>query len=240
MVAYLFYFILYLLKYVMILTREEKERLVLDLYNHRTPIREIARQAGMSFRDIGRIIDKKEKEIEAIKGQVQQITQSTQAYKLFSDGITPEEAAIALNLRQPQVTELYTEHWKMKGLYMLNQIYEEIKDDIASFVNLYRLAKATGMNVQHVNRLLAIANNHLPSVEYTYETCKREVEDIEAEKRNSIRIYQEINDKILSMRNRLDSINLDCEKELAQRDQIYQKRMKLEAGVRQLGYTKFI
>ena len=35
------------------------------------------------------------------------------------------------------------------------------------------------------------------------------------------------------MRQRLDSINLDCEKELAQRDQLYQKRMKLEASVRQ-------
>jgi len=35
------------------------------------------------------------------------------------------------------------------------------------------------------------------------------------------------------MRNRLDSLNLDCEKELAQRDQLYQKRMKLEACLRQ-------
>ena len=84
------------------------------------------------------------------------------------------------------------------------------------------------MDVQHVIRLLEIANNHLPSVEYTYETRKREVEDLEAKKRNSARIYQEINDKILSMRQRLDSLNLDCEKELAQRDQLYQKRMKLQ------------
>ena len=114
----LFYFILYLYKNIMVLTREEKERLVLDLYNRRTPIREIAREARMSFRDIGRIIDKKEKEKEAMEGQVQKITQSTQAYKLFSDGSTPEEVAIALNLRQPQVTELYTEQWRLKGLYM--------------------------------------------------------------------------------------------------------------------------
>jgi hypothetical protein len=57
----------------------------LDLYNQRIPIREIARQAGMSFRDIGRIIDREEKEKEAREGQVQQITQSTQAYKRFSD-----------------------------------------------------------------------------------------------------------------------------------------------------------
>jgi len=70
-------------------------------------------------------------------------------------------------------------------------------------------------------------------VEYTYENHKREVEDLEAEKRNSIRIFQEINDKILSMRNRLDFLNLDRERELAQRDQLYQKRMKLQAGVRQ-------
>jgi chromosome segregation ATPase len=83
------------------------------------------------------------------------------------------------------------------------------------------------MDVQHVIRL-EIANNHLPSVEYTYETRKREVEDLEAKKRNSARIYQEINDKILSMRQRLDSLNLDCEKELAQRDQLCQKRMKLQ------------
>ena len=50
---------------------------------------------------------------------------------------------------------------------MLDQIYGDIKDDIGSFVNLYELVKAAGMNVQHVNRLLAIANNHLASVEYT-------------------------------------------------------------------------
>ena len=55
----LFYFILYLYKYIMVLTREEKECLVKNLYNRRTLIREIAREARMSFRDIGRIIDKK-------------------------------------------------------------------------------------------------------------------------------------------------------------------------------------
>ena len=114
----------------MVLTRDEKERLVLDLYNRRTPIRDIAREAGMSFRDIGRIIDKKEKEKETREGQTRQGFLSTQAYKLFSDGSTPEEVAIALNLRQPQVTEFYTEHWKLNGLYMLDQIYREIKDDL--------------------------------------------------------------------------------------------------------------
>src|SRR2546421_7764068 len=61
----------------------------------------------------------------------------------------------------------------------------------------------------------------------------RDLDSIEAEKQNSAIIFQELTDQISTMRKRLDSIHLDCEKELAQRDQLYQKRMKLEAAVRQ-------
>src|ERR1041385_121459 len=152
----------------MILTREEKERLVLDLYNRRTPIREIAREAGMSFRDIGRIIDKKEKEKEAMEGQARQGLLSTQAYKLFSDGKSPLQVAVKLNLRESEVTQYYREYWCLIQIDALNRIYQEIRYDIWHVVNLYRSVKSAGMNVQHVNRLLAIANNHLPSVEYRY------------------------------------------------------------------------
>ena len=87
----------------------------------------------------------------------------------------------------------------MEGLQNLNQIYQEIKDDIASFVNLYGLAKAAGMNVQHVMRLIAIANDYLLSVEYRYETRKREVDDLEAEKRNATMLFQDLNNQIITM-----------------------------------------
>jgi hypothetical protein len=198
----------------MISTREEKEKLVLDLYNEGKSTREIAQIAHMSFRDIGAIIDKKEKEQESKEGQTRQGILSTQAYKLFSEGKTPEEVAIALNLRQPQVTEFYTEHWKLKGLYMLNQIYEEIKDDIGSFVNLYGLAKTAGMNVQHVNRLLAIANNDLPSVELRYEGLKKAAATLEFQKASSAIDSELLNNQIIMMRKTRDSTRLDYEKEM--------------------------
>jgi hypothetical protein len=217
----------------MVLTREEKEKLVLDLYNEGKSTREIAPITHISFRDIGCIIDKKEKEKETIEGQVQQITRSTQAYKLFSDGSTPEEVAIALNLRQPQETELYTEHWKLNGLYMLDQIYEEIRDDIGYFVNLYRLAKAAGMNVQHVNRLLEIANNDLPAVELRYERLKREAATLEFDRANSAREFQQLNEHIIMMRKTRDSTHLDYEKEMERLRHLQQQRMKQEAFVKQ-------
>ena len=117
----------------MVLTREEKEKLVLDLYNEGKSTREIAPIAHISFRDIGCIIDKKEKEKETIEGQVQQITQSTQAYKLFSEGKSPIQVAVALNLREPEVAKFYVEYWKLRQYHSLNWVYEQVKDNIGFF-----------------------------------------------------------------------------------------------------------
>jgi hypothetical protein len=216
----------------MTLTRKERESLVIDLLNKCTPIREIASRAGLSFREIGAIKKKEMTEKETKEGQARQAFASTRAYDLFLQSMTPVQVAIALNIREPEATQYYKEYWNLRQLHNLNWVYEQVKDNIGYFVSLYIAAKVARMDVQHIIRLLEIANNHLPSVEYTYENRKREVDGLEVEKRNSIKIYQEINDKILSMRNRLDSIDLDCERELAQRDQLYQKRMKLQSLVR--------
>ncbi|MGB6628162.1 MAG: hypothetical protein WBE61_08510 [Nitrososphaeraceae archaeon] len=73
----------------MILKREERERFVLDLYNQGKSTREIAEEARMSFRDIGAILDKAEEEKETNKEQAEKMSQSTQAYKLYSEGKSP-------------------------------------------------------------------------------------------------------------------------------------------------------
>jgi hypothetical protein len=147
----------------MVLTREEKEKLVLDLYNECKSTREIAQIVLMSFRDIGAIIDKEEKEKETREGQSRQEILSTHAYKLFSDGKSPIQVAVALNLGEPEVAKFYVEYWKLRQLHSLNWVYEQVKDNIGYFVSLYIAAKVARMDVQHVIGLLAIANNHLSS-----------------------------------------------------------------------------
>jgi hypothetical protein len=123
------------------------------------------------------------------------------------------DVAIALNLRQAEVTELYKEYWNLKNLHDLNQVYEEIKDDIYSFVKLYKLAKAVGMNTQHVGKLLGIANSYLPVVEYRYQELKREEASLEAGNRNSARTLQELSDLISTTRNTLEQYESDCKNE---------------------------
>ena len=88
-----------------VLTRKEKEEVVLDLYfNQNKTIREIAKTARKSPRDIGEIINRaiKEKERQEHKSLV------VQAYELFRQGKKPLEVAITLNIGQMQViTILY-------------------------------------------------------------------------------------------------------------------------------------
>jgi hypothetical protein len=184
----------------MVLTREEKERLVLDRYNQGKSTREIAEEARMSFRDIGVILNKAMEEKETRKEQAEKISQSTQAYKLFSEGKSPIQVAIALNIQEPEVAKFYLEYWKLVQRHSLSRIYEEIKDDIGYFVRLYSLAKVARMDVKYVINLLEIANNDLPTVEYRYERRKRELDSIEAEKQNSARLLQKLSDQISYLR----------------------------------------
>ena len=122
----LYYIFLEDIKYMTILTRQERERLVLDLYyNQGKTYREISKEARISPRDIGIILNRIiEEKSEASKEQGQDIndaeenkqqdqphlSQSVQAYKLFSDRKTLLEVAIVLNLRESEATKFYKEY----------------------------------------------------------------------------------------------------------------------------------
>jgi hypothetical protein len=49
-------------------------------------------------------------------------------------------------------------------------VYEKIKEDIASFLNFYKLTKCK--DVHQVVNLPKIANNNLPEIEWRYKTTK--------------------------------------------------------------------
>jgi cytidylate kinase len=95
----------------MSMTKQERERVVLELYhNQGKTVREIAKEARMSFRNIGSILNKVQERKEQQQDmddnvsdknhqQEQHLSLSTQAYKLFSEGKAPIEVAVALNQR---------------------------------------------------------------------------------------------------------------------------------------------
>ena len=132
-----------------ILTRQEKERLVLELYyNQGKTYREISKEARISPRDIGVILNKgieekteglkeeQQEDNDSDKNQEQHSTLSTQAYKLFSEGKTPLEVAITLNLGESEATKYYREYWKLKRLQILISIHKATNGQLRPFMDV--------------------------------------------------------------------------------------------------------
>jgi hypothetical protein len=86
------------------LSRQEKEDLIINLYhNQKKTFREIQKTVRKSPRDIGAILNK-------IEPERSSLSKSSQAYGMFTEGKTPIQVAIALNLREKEANEYYRNH----------------------------------------------------------------------------------------------------------------------------------
>jgi transposase len=168
--------------------RKEKEQLIVDLYNNGSSYREIAKEARVSLRDIKGILDK--------ANGVQSLSKSSQAYRMFSEGKSPTEVAIALDMRETEVTQLYNESWTLKQLYDLNSIYLETNGDLGTFVKLFKLSKAAGLNAKDVIKLLLITKNDLPLIERKCQDLKREEAALTAKNLNAVSTFQQLSNDI--------------------------------------------
>jgi hypothetical protein len=183
------------------LSRQEKERLVVDLYNQGKNIRDIAKDLRMSFRDIGAILKKSGEREEEENEEKQLLSPSTKAYQLFSKSKTPLQVAVALDLTESETAKYYEEFLNLKQMNELRMVYNEIGSDILHFLKLYRLSKVVHMNPEHVVKLLQIANEYLPVLEMKYKRLTKEIDSLEFEKQksrdlgNQVRVLTKVSDK---------------------------------------------
>jgi hypothetical protein len=178
-------------------TRAEKEEFVIRLYKENKSIREIAKLMHMSFRDIGEIMNKlkqekgrQERDLDE-RDDVNDTSKSkvTQAIKLFSEGKTPVEVVIALDIPADEVHAIYREYLELNGMYDVLQIYDQIrysgKYSLPSFLRLHRIVNDLGMGEQQIINVLDLANhNQLQYLQDKVEYLGNEVKMLEEEKAN--------------------------------------------------------
>src|SRR5919106_1418717 len=146
------------------LNRKELEDYVIDLYyNQKKTFREIQKIVRKSPRDIRAILDKVE------PGRAS-LSESSRAYQMFDEARNLIEIATGLNLREKEVSQYYREYWNLREMYHLNQIYEEIKYDIWSLIELHRRMKSESLSPQQVSRILK-----------TTVTLEHNIRDLEGE-----------------------------------------------------------
>ena len=230
----------------MVPTRQEKEKLILDLYNQGKTYQQIASIARVSVRDIKPVLEKAEKERERELGittqegkendsnndQPQKSSVASQAYRLFSEGKTPLQVAVELNLREAETTKYYREHWRLKQLNNLNLIYEDIKEDIFPLAKLYRRIEKAGIGTEQAINLIKMAKYDLPVIEQKYQRIKKEVNTLEFKKSKKYRTLQSLQDQISVANRLLKSLCVSCQEEEAKLDQIQWKIIRLKRVVK--------
>ena len=171
------------------ISREEKENLILDLYyNQNKTYREITEIVGAYPREIKAILKK--------AGLSRSQSISSQAYQLFSEDKTVTQVAITLDIRQPQASEFFTEYWLLQQQDQLYKIFQEVKNNLQFFLQLYRQAIAAGMSIQDVIRVLNIAKNDLRSVANRCQELKKQADSLAAGNSNAAKIFQDLSDQI--------------------------------------------
>ncbi|HZE78488.1 MAG TPA: hypothetical protein VE089_08070 [Nitrososphaeraceae archaeon] len=205
---------------MVILSRAEKEKLVLDLYSQGKTYKQIAQEIRISPRDIGTILNnaagqEKDKAAAAEQNENNNKSLSTQAFQSFRDGENLVEVAIALSLRESEATRLYKEFLKLNGWSKLARIHEELKDDIEPFVKLFRLCQIERVGPKDVIKLLEIANNKsgralsLKGVQQTFESLKNEVKLLEDRRLESKMDLRKLQNQIKALTRVVNSLQLN-------------------------------
>lgn len=128
----------------MVLSRFEEEKRVKELYEEGKTIREIAKEVHMSFTDIAAIIRKVTGDSSKDSRTKPAVSRETKALRLFSNGNSPVEVAIKLDISSDEAEELYLGFWRLKQQPYLAFTYKELRFQLSSFIRLFKLLRSAG------------------------------------------------------------------------------------------------
>jgi len=107
---------------------------------------------------------------------------------MFSEGKSPIEVAILLDLAADRLRAIYREYWELTGRYKLAQIYEEARYDLRGLLGLHRIIKDLGMREHDIKKVFELAKyNQLELLQWKVQYLTNEVNMLE--RRNPLVTY---------------------------------------------------
>jgi len=153
-----------------LISKKEKEKLVIQLAHEGKTTREIAKQVHISLRDIGTIIHKetgddeiatteKQKADELKKEREKQerlkyLSPYAKSFQMFKDRKPLEDEAIEMDLDTDTVLFYYKDYLRLLKMDWLFKICHDLKRDFLMFFYLYKRIKKEGLNKQDVTNLI--------------------------------------------------------------------------------------
>src|ERR671918_765854 len=189
------------------MNKKQKETLVLALAEKGKTYREITREAGVSPNTIKAVLSK--------SGLDESTSIHSRAFELFSEGKTPLQVAITLNLEAEQLIQYHQQYFMLLGCTEFTKVYLQIKDNPWPYVDLANLVQNARMSDSEVVELLKIANRYLPRVRLELDRTNEELNSTKAALNswkaavsNEVRVYQDFCDRNLKLKNREAELQL--------------------------------
>jgi hypothetical protein len=170
----------------MILNRQQKEKLVIDLLNQDFSYPQIAKKAHVSFSDIKRIElkvtgDDKKKEDEETEKEKKAKSTHCQAFELFLQNKSPVQVAIELDSSRQEVTGMFHDFLMLNNMYRAATILREYKDQLTPFVKLFEWLKKNNTRGKDIRYAIEMINN-INALEHRKNKLKKEVQSIKGER----------------------------------------------------------
>jgi len=173
----------------------------LQLYNEGKTMREIAKEVHMSFGDIGIITKKLNEQLEPKKKET---SKESQALKLFRKQRNPVDVAISLDLSPSKAAGIYKQFWKLKGLYNLLYLYEQVKPDISLFFKIHDVVRKYNLTKKDIINIANYADKHLylkdqiEKQKWQLDSILNQKDDVNNSLQTIKKEHRELSDKIVN------------------------------------------
>ena len=204
--------------------RKQKEALIIALAEKGETYRDITKKAGVSPNTIKAVLNR--------AGLDESTSIHSRAFELFSEGKTPLQVAITLNLEAETAIQYHQQYYMLLGCTEFTKVYLQIKDNPWPYVNLVKLAQNSGMSDGEVIELLKIANGHLPRVRLEYDRLKAELNSLENEKSNSAKDYHRLCNEISGMETAVDQFQLTIKESKDEKAKLELQKIRLQNFVK--------
>ncbi len=142
----------------MLLSRREKERMVVKLAEDGRTRREIAKDVHISLKTIGEILNKVTGDVvqeeSDRQARLEKLSPYAKAFRMFRDKMSLADVAIELDLDAPTVLYYFGDYLRLMRMGKLVAVYKEIKDDLPLFLHMLKRIKKEGLNRKDIAELL--------------------------------------------------------------------------------------
>ena len=202
------------------LSKFEKETLVIKLLNEGLTVREIAKEAHVSPETIGEIRRRTLGESALYTKKNKKLSKNAKALELFSKNKTPIDVSIELDFDPTEVEKVYLDYLRLIGLSNLVKIYQELGNHVQDLSKFYWSFREEGVDNKIITHILNIADD-IPDLEHKIKHLQDERKDVEVQ--------------IQKKNNELKYLTSQIEKAT---NIIYQENSKLENLSRQITYKR--